>query len=125
MLPQATAERHVHNVRSKENLSQPNANTVQTQRSFFPATTRLWNNLDPGVRSTRTLETFKETFKREKKRTEHFDSCPREGQILLARLWLKNSDLNANLYSINLSDTPKCACGANEETTNHYLNAVI
>ena len=81
---------------------------------------RLWNELDKGTRSSSTVESFKERLRLTKENKDHLDTGTREGQILHARLQLKNSDLKANLYNINLTESPLCDCGT-EETTKHFL----
>ena len=73
------------------------------------------------MRNANSTEALKEKFKHEKENKDHLDTETREGQIHLARLRLQNSNLNANLYSINLSETPACDCGNASETTEHYL----
>ena len=39
----------------------------------------------------------------------------------MASLRLKNSDLNENLFSITLVESPNCMCGAEKESIKHYL----
>ena len=121
LLPQSTAQRHGHNIRSKENITQIKTKTSQTQNSFFPSSIKSWNELTIEKRGAGSLEAFKDGFKLDKVNKDHLDTGTREGQILLARLRLGNSDLNSNLYNINLSESPKCECGTPQETPTHYI----
>ena len=48
-------------------------------------------------------------------------SCSRESEILIFRLISGHFSLNGFLYKIWKAVSPKCTCGYNEETVEHYL----
>ena len=48
------------------NLKHPTPRTVTYQKSFFKATTDLWNNLDEELKNCTSLHSFKDTLKNEK-----------------------------------------------------------
>jgi hypothetical protein len=114
--------RNPYNVRSREKLTIPAARTAQYQSSFLPETINMWNSLPEETRHIQSLEEFKETIK-EKNETNHlyYTTYTRRAQVLHSRLRLNNADLNDNLANINLAPSPVCACGAERETTAHYL----
>jgi histone H3/H4 len=121
LLTQTTAERHDYNVRSQENLTVPRASTTTYQQSFFPSSTKLWNNMDPNQRNLSTLEAFKESLKSPKEDLSHYLTGKRCAQILHARLRLESSDLAVDMARLGLTDDVSCACGNQRECAEHYL----
>ena len=51
----------------------------------------------------------------------HFSEGSRKLSILHARLRHQCSSLNSDLYRINITNDPKCQCGAPYEDSIHYL----
>lgn len=95
----------------------------------MPSTVRDWNALEPAVRNSPTLNTFKNRINNnnQAERTripKYFENVQttREGQIYHTRLRLQCSSLNQHLYSKNIVDNPLCSCGLIEDST-HYLLA--
>jgi hypothetical protein len=119
---QLVTERNPYNVRSRENLTQPQVRTTQYQASLIPETTKLWNNLPLSTRQINSLEKFKETIKSKIEPNQlYYTTRTRRAQVLHTRLRIKHSDLNDHLFRINLADDPGCDCGAERETIHHYL----
>jgi hypothetical protein len=114
--------RNPYNVRSREKRTVPAIRTAQYQSSFLPETINMWNSLPEETRHIQSLEEFKETIKA-KNETNHlyYTTYTRRAQVLHSRLRLNNADLNDNLANINLAPSSACICGAERETTNHYL----
>jgi hypothetical protein len=121
LIPMQTAERTVHRVRSKDKLSQPLAKTVAFYDSFFPATTKEWNELTPEARSCSTTEALEEHLQQPRKPPSYYYEGTRQGQILHNRLRLGCSSLKLHLHEKNIVDSPECECGMNMETPVHFL----
>ena len=70
--------------------------------SFIPFTVSLWNNLDLNVRNSPNILWY-------------YGEGSRKLSILHARLRHQCSSLNADLFRINITNDPKCQCGAPHE----------
>lgn len=91
--------------------------------SFLPRTIRLWNNLSREAKSTKSIETFKRLITPTKlKVPEHFYTGDYKQRSRLCRMRNYNDDLNENLFSKNLSNTPMCTCGLPESMEHFLLN---
>jgi hypothetical protein len=102
-------------------LLPPPARTQILFNSFIHATTRDWNDLPVDTREASTIEAFGYRLGKKEKVPSHYYTGPRRGQIYHARLRLECSSLNAHLFVKNIVDSPECSCGANIESTTHYL----
>ena len=111
-----------YNLRHVADIPPIYSRTTLRQKSFFPATIDLWNNLDIEIRNSETLSIFKARLRRPLVVTpkHYFVGC-RKGQILHTRLRLECSSLNDHLFKHNLVDNCKCACGHPRETTTHFF----
>jgi hypothetical protein len=90
--------------------------------SFIPSTVSLWNNLDLNVKNSPNIACFKSRIKEKTiKSPEYYSEGSRKLSILHARLRHKCSSLNSDLYRINITNDPKCQCGAPYEDSIHYL----
>jgi hypothetical protein len=121
LLTETRAEKHSHNVRSRENSTTPQAKTTSYQQSFFPTATRLWNELPYDQRNISSLEAFKESLEDEKIKRPQLYCGRRDAQILHSRIRLECSDLKVDLDRLRLTDDIECACGAERESAEHYL----
>lgn len=112
-------------LRSAYNFTLFPCHTERFKKSFFPATTRLWNSLDHDFRTTDSLSCFKRyliNFFDISIYEKHFNfSLDRYSSILHTRLRLNCCALNYYLFKINCIASPACNCGANYESVNHYL----
>ena len=121
LCPEPAASKHQHNIRTNENLRPPQANTTLLQKSFFHNTPTTWNTLPKETRNRNTTESFKDDLITETKTDPLYYIGKRKNQIDHARLRLQCSDLRADLYRVNLTDTPTCECGTADEDAHHYL----
>jgi hypothetical protein len=122
LIPNERAERTTHNIRNRDRLTIPKANTTQYQNSFLPSTIQKWNQLPIEIRQATSLEQFKESITPEHvKPPTFYNEGTRREQILFCRLRVNNADLNQNLNDRNLVDSPECECGHGAETTTHYF----
>jgi hypothetical protein len=53
-----------YNLRNSNNYVLPNCRLEITKKSFFPSTTRDWNNLSPEIRNYGNINIFKRKIKR-------------------------------------------------------------
>ena len=121
--PKAISRRTSYNTRNTADLDPPKCRTEQYTRSFFPSTTKLWNQLHREIKETMmSVETFKHRIRPETKVIFPYLSYgDRKANILVTRLRLNNADLNQNLHNKLMAPSPMCACYESEETTTHYL----
>ena len=92
------------------------------QNTFIPKTICEWNALSDDVKSTESNETFANKIRRDIDNPVWFTTGERKSNIWHARLRMKCSKLNDDLYSyIHVVDEPTCSCGARRETSKHFL----
>ena len=56
---------------------------------------------------------------------KHFQRGPTLGNILVTRIRVGRSYLNAHQYSIGLVDDPQCLCGQSLESSMHYFTKCL
>ena len=93
--------------------------------SFFPATLSDWFNLDPSIRNSESISSFKSkllSFIRPVQSNVYNIFDP-QGLKLLTRLHLGFSHLNEHRFRHNFQDciNPLCSCSLEIEDTSHYL----
>ena len=114
-----------HNLRSEGKFTHFKYVNAKYSNSFFPYFTRLWNSLPKTDRQTGDMEQFKINMKLKYKpiKIKHFAKGSKYGNSLLTRLRVGRSYLNAHSYSIGLSESPACDCGAPQESSQHVLQS--
>jgi hypothetical protein len=125
LLTPTTQQRSGLLLRSACNFSLFQCRTERFKKSFFPATTCLWNSLDYKFRDTQSLRYFKSYLQdffdisTYEKRYDY--ALDRYNSILHARLRLNCCALNYYLFKINCVISPACNCGFNCESVIHYF----
>ena len=115
-----------YNFRSNDSLMFPYIRTKQFKSTFFPSCIFNWNQLNPDIKNSSSLEIFKRAllkFIRPKAANVYKIHHPR-GLKLLTRLRLGLSHLSEHKFRHNFNDTidPFCLCGTNSvETNEHFL----
>ena len=115
---------NVRNLRNMSDFELPNYRLQSTLNSFFPSTIKLWNNLEPELRHNYTLTQFKYILNNRRNCfivPPYFVIGNRKNNILLTRLRNSCSSLNADLFRVNLTDSPSCRCGHHNEDVFHFL----
>ena len=118
-----------YNLRSKYSSKIPFIRTERFKSTFFPSCVLNWNQLDPDIQNSPSLDLFKRallTFIRPKAVNIYRTHHPR-GLKLLTRLRLGLSHLREHKFRHNFNDTvdPFCLCGTNcLETSEHFLFAL-
>ena len=84
--------------------------------------TKLWINLPPNIKC-KDLEDFKYHLKFELKpqKIKHFSKGSKNGNSLLTRLRVGQSELNLHKFSVGQVEKPDCACHEKQESTKHYI----
>jgi hypothetical protein len=86
----------------------------------------IWYTSFHCVRNSPNISCFKSRIKEKTvKSPEYYGEGSRKLSILHAILRHQCSSLNSNLYRINITNDPKCQCGAPYEDSIHYLMEVF
>ena len=124
MIPETRQEDTGRVLRSSNLLTLPRFRTSIYQRSFIPQTSQNWNSLPNAIQ----LCTDRKQFKRgitALHSTPHpplyYTLGTKLGNTLHTQLRLGMSRLNAHQYAIQKITDPACACGHNQENTNHFI----
>ena len=111
-----------YNVRNSQDLEIPFARLCSFESSFFPSTLRLWNSTEESIRNAPTLSVFKSNIKKQPFRIHQFPSTKdRFNDIILTRIRHNCSNLNADIFRVNISANSNCRCGAENENAHHYF----
>ena len=114
-----------YETRQKFDLPHFRARTDLFNKSFFPSSVRLWNELPLNLRLSPSLQEFKSNLLQPIKRPVLFPKLFNCGKrflsILHTRLRLGASQLNSHLFKIGVKDTAKCICGSDNEDSWHYF----
>lgn len=121
-----TAVTHFYNARTNRNFHTFKARTERFQFSFFPYCANQWNKLDPEIRNSPTVISFKRSLLHFIRPTAHsiFKIHDPRGLKLLTRLRVGLSHLREHKFRHNFNDTinPSCVCGTNSrETVEHFI----
>ena len=118
-------ETSTYRTRQQFDLPHFRARTELFDKSFFPSTVRLWNELPIDVRNSPSISIFKSkishTVTRPVKYPELYNFGKRFIAIQHTRLRLGASQLNSHLFKIGVKDTTKCSCGSPTEDAWHYF----
>ena len=96
--------------------------SVQSTTSFFPSAIRSFNNLDPLVKDSPSISSFKSKLQSQDECTPaYFSGGNRKAQIHHARIRMNCSLLNYDMYKCKLVNSPLCKCGVASETALHYF----
>ena len=115
---------NTYNVRNNDDFTLPNYRLQSTRNSFFPSTIKLWNELEPEVRHNYSFNQFRFYLRSERdiyKVPDYFFAGERKYNVILTRLRNLCSNLNFDLFRVNLTHSPVCFCGAPVENVSHYL----
>ena len=89
---------------------------------IFLSTLRLWNSTEESICNVTTLSVFKSNIKKQPFRIHQFLSTKdRLNDIILTRIRHNCSNLNADLFRVNISANSNCRCGAVNENAHHYF----
>ena len=111
------------NLRNAHTLSLPHNRLSSFQRSFIPATTKLWNTLPPSIQSIDSLPKFKRALE-ERMGTDpappYYSFGTKIGNTIHTTIRMGMSPLNIHKFQIQKTDDPSCSCGSSCETVAHF-----
>ena len=94
----------------------PNCRLRITKSSFFPSTTRNWDNLNPKINNSGNANTFTLL---NKNTNITFISCDRKLNTIHSRIRTMRSSLNLDLHLVNLKPSHAYTCGHGLKTCVH------
>jgi hypothetical protein len=111
-----------YDLRNSNNYAIPICRLEITKKSFFPSTTRDWNNLSSEIINSDNINIFKRKKKiLLKKVSFYFGWGDRKLYIIHSILRNICSSLNADLHLVNLKPSPACICGHGFEDCMHFF----
>ena len=123
-LPQTVGEYTQRVLRNTGNFVTTKTNTEKFRNSCIHLGFNTWNNLDESIKSIDNINSFVRcsiNYKRDPVRKFINNYGERRCNIILARIRMGCSALNAHLYSLHVIDIPSCACGLGDEDADHYF----
>ena len=114
--------RQIYNLRRQHDVTLPKCRLSTYQNSFFPTAAKKWNLLPDELKQIHDIDDFK--FQLEQSiPTENplYLIGNRQTNIIMAKLRMNNSELKADMYKINISDTEQCDCGHAKESALHFF----
>ena len=122
LLPPLVASTNPYHARNPLERRIPFCRTELYKNSFFPSTTKAWNDLSDSIKCSTSLSCFKRyLLQTDTVVPPYFYIGPRVAQIIHCRLRLGMSNLGEHLYQRHLSNNRSCSCGFQKEDTEHYL----
>ena len=90
--------------------------------SFFPNTTKIWNQLPKNIQC-QNIEEFKKSTKTmfKPQKYKHFSRGSKLGNTLLTRIRVGRSDLNQHKFTIGMVDNPECMCHFRSDSPEHFF----
>ena len=120
-----TSDGRTYTTRQQPDLLHFRARTELFDKSFFPSTVRLWNQLPVDTRNSPSIQIFKSRITKQIIRSTKFPELFNIGDRFLAVqhtcLCLNASPLNSHLFKIGVKDSPECSCGSPYEDTWHFF----
>ena len=121
LVPPTVGSTSSYPLRNANDLQIIYANSQLYYNSFLPSAVREWNELPEQTRNSSSLNIFKTRINSNiNLPPSYYFTGKRIGQIYHARLRTKCSSLRQHLFSKNLIDSPRCACGSVEDN-HHFL----
>jgi hypothetical protein len=122
LLPPLVSSYNPYHRRRPLERQTPLCKTELYRNSFFPSTTKLYNELPLLLQQSTSLGELKRFLKSSDSNVPpYYYYGNRTDQIIHCRLRLKMSDLNNDLFNRHLIEHHSCSCGNPCETAEHYL----
>ena len=111
-----------HNLRKKGGYIPFPYKGGKFEQSFFPKTTKMWNDLPKNIQ-LKDLDEFKIGIREMIKppKYKHFLRGSKIGNSLLTRIRVGRSELNQHKFTIGLEVSPECLCHFRSESPEHYF----
>ena len=124
ILPQTRITNTRRTLRNHTTLTLPPNKTTSFQRSFIPATTRLWNTLPHSLRTQTSRKKFHEGVESvfgTPNPSIYYSFGSKLGNIYHTQIRTGSLPLNAHLYQNQKRFSPHCVCKHPSETLQHFL----
>ena len=122
ILPPKVGDAKQYSLRNRCNFIPIQCRTERLRKSFIPDGLRLWNDLEPDVRSFEDISEFKNKLKDiSTKSPKLFNFGERHLNIIHSQLRLQCSNLRAHLFLLHVVDDPQCHCNAEVEDSFHFF----
>jgi hypothetical protein len=122
LLPQRVQDRTHYGLRNRDNLDIPRPRIQAHRRSFLPATSREWNELDQRIKDAPSTTAFKNRISKGPFLPDPlYYFGKRRSAVHHTRLRMGCSALRKHLHRINLVTSATCACNLEDEHPYHYL----
>ena len=105
-------------------LASPPSGTLRYRNSFFPYCFNAWQDLDPTLKDSDSLSSFKTTYLKKIRPTKSnvFGIHDRIGLPLLTRSRVNFSDLREHRFNHKFNcPSPLCQCTLDSESTEHFF----
>lgn len=121
-LPPLVTDTNPYHLRNILERKPPRSRTELYEKSFFPSTTELWNDLPDFTKTSSSIAQFKRHLSENDVTVPPFYfATNRKAEIIHCKLRLEISDLNSDLYKRHLTGDMSCLCGSPIENAHHYL----
>ena len=122
LMPPTVANTIGYDLRNSANITVPYTRLNIYQKSFFPATIKLWNELEEGIKVSPNLSIFKRKITENRVISpKSFSFGDRKCNIIHTKLRHGCSQLNSDLYRVHLLQSPLCECGDSIEDVTHFF----
>ena len=122
LLPNRVNDTNTYNLRNRNDFEISFSRLCSYETSHFLSSFKLWNELDPQIRAVPTISQFKSNIQIIPDKIANYTNIgERKYSIILARIRHRCSSLKADLYSVNIIQSPAYSCGAPSESTKHYF----
>ena len=122
LVPTRVQDRTNYGLRNRGHLDVPLTRIQAHSNSFYPVTTRDWNEVSHEVKMAPSYNAFKNRIaKGGDKANPLFYLGKRRSAVNHTRLRMGCSALRKHLHRLNIVESPTCACGLEEEDQYHYL----
>ena len=121
-LPPLVTDTNPYHLRNILERKPPRSRIELYEKSFFPSTTELWNDLPDFIKTSSSIGQFKRYLSENDVTVPpYYFTTNRKAEIIHCKLRLEISDLNSDLFKRHLTGDMSCLCGSPIENAHHYL----
>lgn len=122
LLPEMRRDATGRTLRNAEDITTLHGRLETHNSSFLPQCIKDWNGPDLiPARSAPTISSFKRRIRPAPIPLPYLNPKPRYASIIYTQIKYESTRLNANLYRVNLVESPQCLCQTGDETVTHFL----
>ena len=121
LLPIMVGEISSYPLRNRNNFNTPRCRYISYEKSFFPSSINLWNNLSDDIKSCQSISQFKRKITQNPNSVNTFNTGNRKISMIYTKLRYRCSTLKEHLHRVGLVLNPTCECGEGVENSEHFL----